>query len=77
MGYGEASLRRDQRTQTAVRYQDEILRPTARTYAGTVSSGFLSVHDRRLESVSISWMMDGDWLSHSPDLNPNKHYWEE
>lgn len=57
---GEASLRRDQRTLNAVRYQDEILGPTVRTYAGTVSPGFLSVHDRRLESVSISWMVKTD-----------------
>lgn len=42
---------------TAVRNQDELLTPTVGTYAGTLRPGYLSVHDRRLETVSISWMM--------------------
>lgn len=65
-------------TLTAVGYQDEILRPVVRPYAGGMGPGFLLVHDNAWPHVArvCKQFLDDEgiyaieWPSHSPDLNP-------
>ncbi|KAI4872921.1 hypothetical protein NFI96_005299 [Prochilodus magdalenae] len=73
--------RLDNGTLTAIRYQDEILGPVVRPYAGAVGPGFLLVHNNAqphvvrvcrqfLESEGIDTI---DWPTGSPDLYPIEH----
>ncbi|KAI4891845.1 hypothetical protein NFI96_029011 [Prochilodus magdalenae] len=70
--------RLDNGSLTAIGYQDEILGPVVRPYAGAVGPGFLLVHNNArphvarvcrqfLENEGIDTM---DWPTGSPDLNP-------
>ena len=71
-------------TLTAVRYQDEILRPIVRPYAGAVGPGFLLVQDNaqpHVARVCRQFLDDEgidaiDWPSRSSDLNPTENLWD-
>ncbi|KAI4901714.1 hypothetical protein NFI96_000200 [Prochilodus magdalenae] len=76
--------RLDNDTLTAIRYQDEILGPVVRPYAGAVGPGFLLVHNNAqahvmrvcrqfLENKGIGTI---DWPTGSPDLNPIEYLLE-
>ncbi|KAI4905091.1 hypothetical protein NFI96_030886 [Prochilodus magdalenae] len=76
--------RLDNGTLTAIRYQDEILGPVVRPYAGAVGPGFLLVHNNArphvarvcrqfLENEGLDTI---DWLTGLPDLNPIEHLWD-
>ncbi|KAL0183544.1 hypothetical protein M9458_019240 [Cirrhinus mrigala] len=66
---------------TAIRYQDEILRPLVRPYAGAVGPGFLLIQDNarpHVTEVCQQFLQDEgidamDWPARSPDLNPIEH----
>lgn len=64
---------------TAIRYQDEILRPLVRPYSGEVGPGFLLIQDNARPHVA--WVARRrHWcygLAHpTPDLNPIEHIWD-
>ncbi|KAI4873516.1 hypothetical protein NFI96_032599, partial [Prochilodus magdalenae] len=69
---------------TAIRYQDKILRPLVRPYAGAVGPGFLLMQDNarpHVAGVCQQFLQDEgieamDWPAHPPDLNPIEHIWD-
>ncbi|KAI4878552.1 hypothetical protein NFI96_016749, partial [Prochilodus magdalenae] len=73
--------RLDNDTLTAIRYQDEILGPVVRPYAGAVGPGFLLVHNNTRPHVArvcrqfleIEGTETIDWPTGSPDFQ----IWEE
>ncbi|KAI4876818.1 hypothetical protein NFI96_009587, partial [Prochilodus magdalenae] len=76
--------RLDNGTLAAIRYQDEILGPVVRPYAGAVGPGFLLVHNNArphvarvcrqfLENEGIGTI---DWPTGSPDLHPIEYLWD-
>ncbi|KAI4883694.1 hypothetical protein NFI96_031976, partial [Prochilodus magdalenae] len=78
---GDRQLLLDNGTLTAIRYQDEILGPVVKPYAGAVGPGFLLVHNNArphvarvcrqfLENEGIDTI---DGPTGSPDLNPIEH----
>ncbi|KAI4895597.1 hypothetical protein NFI96_008461, partial [Prochilodus magdalenae] len=74
--------RLDSGTLTANRYQDEILGPVVRPYAGAVGPGFLLVHNNARPHVVrvCRQVLKGidtiDRHTGSPDLNPTEHLWD-
>ena len=71
-------------TLTAVKYQDEILRPIVRPYTGAMGPGFLLVQDNtrpRAARVCRQFLDDEginaiDQPPRSPDLNPIENLWD-
>ncbi|KAL0152051.1 hypothetical protein M9458_052655 [Cirrhinus mrigala] len=69
---------------TAIRYQDEILRPLVRPYAGAVGPGFLLMQDNarpHVAGVCQQFLQDEgidamDWPARFIDLNPVEHIWD-
>ncbi|KAL0159155.1 hypothetical protein M9458_047231, partial [Cirrhinus mrigala] len=69
---------------TAIRHQDEILRPLVRPYAGAVGPGFLLMKDNarpHVTGVCQQFLQDEgidamDWTARSPDLNPIEQIWD-
>ena len=69
---------------TAIRYQDEILEPVVRPYAGAVDPGFLLMHDNAwpyVARVCRQYLEDEgidttEWPPRSPDLNPIELLWD-
>ncbi|KAI4877778.1 hypothetical protein NFI96_033001 [Prochilodus magdalenae] len=73
--------RLDNGTLTAIRYQDEILGPVVRPYAGAIGPGFLLVHNNTRPHVArvCRQFLENDtteWPTGSLDLNPIEHLWD-
>ncbi|KAI4877436.1 hypothetical protein NFI96_026930, partial [Prochilodus magdalenae] len=68
--------RLDNDTLTAIRYQDEILVPVVRPYAGAVGPGFLLVHNNARPHVARVCRQSIDCPTGLPDLNLIEHLWD-
>lgn len=67
---------RDAQTFT-IRYQDEILKPIVRPYAGAVGPGFLLVHDNArpyVAKVCRQFLEDEGIARHTSNRTPLGHY---